>query len=334
VRTLGSVFKRGAVYYIVFTHRGRRYKESSGSTQRKVAIALLRRRISEVVEGRLLPRAERTTFENLVKLIEDDYRSGGRKSGTTMRYCLAHLRAGLGKILPADLTYQDLTRYVSARANAEAAPATIRREVATLGRMFKLAVRAGLLKIVPPLPTVHVQNARQGFFEDDELARLLAALPEDLRPLVEFIAITGWRSGEARGLKWANVDFAAGTVTLAAGTTKSGAARVFPFSAHPRLAALLHEQRKQARMPWVFQRDGQKIGEFKRAWKTACREAGCPGRVVHDLRRTACRRLVRNGVPEGTIMALCGWKTRAIFDRYNIVSLSDLQEGVRRDSRA
>jgi len=41
MRTLGSVFKRGKVYYIIFTHRGRRYKESSGQTQRKVAIALL-----------------------------------------------------------------------------------------------------------------------------------------------------------------------------------------------------------------------------------------------------------------------------------------------------
>ena len=65
MRTLGSVFKRGKVWYIIFTHRGRRYKESSGSTERRVAIALLRKRIAEVVEGRLMPSAERTTFEGL-----------------------------------------------------------------------------------------------------------------------------------------------------------------------------------------------------------------------------------------------------------------------------
>jgi integrase len=49
---------------------------------------------------------------------------------------------------------------------------------------------------------------------------------------------------------------------------------------------------------------------------------------VHDLRRTAARDFRRHGVSEGEIMKLCGWKTRAMFDRYNIIDEIDLAQAV------
>lgn len=135
--------------------------------------------------------------------------------------------------------YTDLVKYVEKRTAEGASAATVRYEIVALGRMFKLAVRAGMLKTVPPLPTIELRNARQGFFEADELARVLAALPADVAPAIEFASITGFRIGEVRALTWAQIDGDAGVIRLEGAQSKNAEGRTWPFGSHPRLAALM-----------------------------------------------------------------------------------------------
>jgi len=83
-------------------------------------------------------------------------------------------------------------------------------------------------------------------------------------------------------------------------------------------------------IPWVFHRRGTSIKNFDTAWRNACHRAGLPGRIFHDLRRTAIRNMVRVGIPERVAMMMSGHRTRAIFDRYDIVSETDLRDAADR----
>ena len=75
------------------------------------------------------------------------------------------------------------------------------------------------------------------------------------------------------------------------------------------------------------------IRAFRRAWAKACVEAGVPGRIPHDLRRTAVRNLERAGVPRSTAMALVGHETESIYRRYAINDEAMLKEGIEKLAR-
>lgn len=149
------------------------------------------------------------------------------------------------------------------------------------------------------------------------------------------------------------MDLTSGTLRLEPEETKTARARLFPFAVLPPLRALIDrqrayttavERRQGALVPWVFHREGSLIGDFHRTWAGAIDRAahegegalrrlvrpGLVGRLVHDLRRTAARTLIRAGVAQHVVMQLCGWKTDAMFRRYAIVDGRDLEAAVAR----
>lgn len=156
-----------------------------------------------------------------------------------------------------------------------------------------------------------------------------------------FAYITGWRMGsEILCLQWRQVDVKAGTVRLEPGTTKTGEGRTFYMTSELRAwlegqKALTEAlQRQSGRIiPWVFHRKGKPIGEFRKAWKTACKKAGVPGRIPHDFRRTAVRNLERAGVPRSVAMKMVGHRTESVYRRYAIVDEAMLREGAEKLAR-
>jgi integrase len=221
----------------------------------------------------------------------------------------------------------------------------VRYELAVLRRAMK-----GRMNPRPDFPSIGVHNARVGFFEPEEFEAVVRQLPDPLKRIAVVGYNTGWRKNEILGLTWARIDFDHGTMRLEPTSTKAGTStknnrgRTFPFGELPPLADVLRAQRAYteevqrrigAVIPWVWHRDdGSRICKIDEAWRAACKRAGYPGRLFHDLRRTAVRNLVRAGTPQHWAMELCGHKTPEVFRRYAITSEADLKQAVARLANA
>jgi len=366
-RKMGHVYRRAdsAYWWIGYSHGGKRYNESSQSTVKDDATDLLKRRLAETRVGRPASEVAKVTLKDIKEALDLDYRLNERRSKKRLDQAWARITEHFGEDAKAiSITSRTLNGYVTARLADKAKPGTIRVELAALRHGFKLALRSGLMlanEVPAAWPSIKPAKAREGFFDRAEHERLRAALPSDEGDLVEFLFWTGWRVGEAKGLRWKNVNRTAKVIRIE--TTKSGEPRTLPYGELPALVELIdrrHELTEAAKkkrkmvVPYVFHRAGDPIRHFRRSWTTACIKAGLgrevrepdqkneagevvkKGRVLerealripHDYRRSAARNLSRMGVPERVIMLLCGWKTRSVFDRYRIVPEADLREGL------
>jgi len=289
-------------------------------------------KINDAKAGRSAPVPGRTTFDDLVKLVAADAAAKQNRSAAAPSRFLAGHFAGWQA---AAITVDAVRSFEAARLAGGVVRATLNADLAWLRHALRLAIDAGRLVTMPKIRTPDPRNARQGFFETEELDRVLAKLPPALRPVVAFCYLTGWRcKSEVLPLTWAQVDWRARIVRLEPGTTKNKEGREFPFGALPALRALLEGQLAAAEpvsARFVFFGSAGRRLDYKpvrKAWRSACRAAKVPGRLLHDLRRTAVRNLVRAGVPQVVAMSLTGHKTAAVFHRYAIIDTVMQSEGV------
>jgi integrase len=261
-----------------------------------------------------------------------DYRVRRVKSLGSVLSHLKPLREHFGDWRALEITFRAIEAYITKRRENQKSNATINRELELLRRALRLAHDRQLLPSIPKVRVLTENNTRQGFFERPDLETVVSALPAYLQDFTRFAYLTGWRKGEIISLKWTDVDRDAGAIRLRPEAAKTGRGRTVMLEAD--LAALI-DRRWQARLlekdgnvrvtALVFHRDGEPVGDFRKAWATACQAGGVPDKLFHDLRRTAARNMVRAGVPERVAMALTGHLTRSMFDRYNIVSEDDLR---------
>src|SRR5262245_36231600 len=331
LRGMGRHFKRGRLWWIAYYYRGEEKREPTGSERESDAKNLLKKRLGEIGRGRFIgPKEERVAFEDMAADLLRDYETNAKKSLRSAKLSVHHLREYFGLDRALDIRTDKARSYMSKRQQEGASNASINRELAALKRMFSLAVQAGNLSAKPYIPTLEENNARQGFLDHGGFLALRDALPDYLKDPVTFLYLSGWRVSEMRALEWRDVDLSGRVVRLRPEISKNKDGRLLPLKGE--LLQVI-ERAKEGRRPdcfYVFHLDGQPVGDFRRAWKTACKAAGLNGIIVHDLRRTAVRNMVRAGIPERVAMSLSGHKTRSIFDRYNIVSEADLAQATER----
>jgi integrase len=273
---------------------------------------------------------QKLSIRDLGRMIQAHYEANGQRSADRMAHAIVHLDRYYGDRSATEAARRFLDYASKRRRSDGAALGTVQRERAALRLGLRLAWERGQIRSIPPIPRIQVKNQRRGFFSPEEFWRVHSELRNPVSDIALFAYITGWRRGEIFGLTWGEVDLEAGVLRLDPGTTKNGEGRLFPFATH-RLLSRLVERRHSLRCGlFVFHRKGLPVRSIRKEWKRACGRAGVGNRLLHDLRRTAARDMVRAGVPQPTVMKLMGHKTPAVFIRYAIQDETDLRSGVGR----
>ena len=351
----GRIFRRkdSQNYWIAYYLRGTEFRESAGTPDEKTATRFLKHRIKEVGADQLgirkfvEPASQRVTVKELLDALKERFTVNG-KNNNRFRSNLQPIAEWFGNCRATELTSTEIDKFIvhaqqhgrrknpvkpvgrhAGRPCSErpAKPASINRSLQLLTQAYKLAIENGILNTAPRIHKLsEVGNARQGFFGAMEFRSVLSNLPQYLADFCLYCYLTGWRAGEVKSLSWADLD--GDTLKVRAENAKTRTARTVPLVGE--LAELIERRRLQMSplTSLIFHYNGKRIGNFRKAWGTATKKAGCPGRLVHDLRRTAVRDMIRAGTPQSVAMSISGHKTNAMFLRYNITSDQDQRKAM------
>lgn len=337
--TRGRVFKRGRLWWIAYSYKGEEKRETSHSEDKTEAEALLGRRLAEIGADRTGskpfrgPEMGRVLVTELVENLLHHYEITRKPSLVTAQVHLKPVIEAFRKERVRDVDPARLRRYVEQRTLKGIAPATIQVELAFLKRAYNLALEDETIAFVPKFPSIHVDNARQGFFEAGDFEAVCRELPDYARDVAQFAYLTSWRKNEVLSLKWEDVDLRENTVHLPSKAAKTNRGRVIALEgdlldlirARKQVQVTLAQQTGKI-TEWVFHREGEQIKSIRTAWEAACRRAGVKGMLFHDLRRTAIRNMIRAGVSQNVAMKISGHRTDSIFRRYDIVDDRDLRD--------
>ncbi len=251
-----------------------------------------------------------------------------------------HIKPLLGNMKVAAVTREDVDGFMHAvaegrtaartktgkkrgLANVRGGKGTASRTVGLLGSIFSYAVRHRMRQDNPVRGvTRFADGRRERRLRDAEYKMLGAALEkaagEHIWPAAvaatRFLALTGWRSGEALGLRWAEIDLSRRTATL--GDTKTGrSVRPLSHAACDVLRSLTRVGDDALVFP-ATRGEGRMAG-FPKLWARIAKFGGLPADVTpHTLRHSLASLAGDLGYSETTIAALVGHQGRSMTSRY------------------
>jgi integrase len=316
-----GVYQRGESWYIDFYEDGKRYTERVGPVSKSVAEEKLSIRKSEVIRGEWKPKKIRVPFDKFKEQYLE-YSKGNKKPGSSLRdeCSLKHLIPFFGNKALSEITPFLIEKYKLVRKEEGAEPGTINRELGCLRHMFSMAMK---WRRAPTNPVREVKflkepKGKDRILTEEEEVRLLEAVrtghkAKHLEAIILTALHTGMRKGEILNLKWSNVDFKNGVITVE--KTKNDEIRKIPMN--KKLTETLEGAKKVSKGDYVFSENGKPYLDVKTGWWTALENAKIEGFRFHDLRHTFGSRLGMKGADIKTIQELMGHKDIKMTMRYS-----------------
>jgi integrase len=319
--------KRGNVWWSFLHRDGRRYAQSTGTSNFRQATKIeqhfredLNLRRHQIVE----PRPETTLTELwILFLAEGDCKAWHKDR---IKVLLPYFGA-----MPIGRIHKSMAVDYRRRRHAAktVTDTTINRDLEALRHLLFWAVEEGILT-ANPLKDLHLTPERRkprSILGLDEEAKLLSAAAPHLRSIIVMSLDTGMRRGEILSQLWEHVDFNRNLLFVTRSKTAGGEGREIPFTA--RVHDLLFAERKEEGLLFTFK--GKPIRIIKTAWKAAVRRAGIRYLRFHDLRHTHNSRLMEAGVIQDVRKVLMGHSTgEDINSRYTHVELPAKREAIRK----
>jgi len=302
-------------------YQGLQVRRSTGTTDKRLAEAILGQVRVQIIEGRFFekPEAQHRTLTELMDRYASEHaarRAGHRRELTSVN----NLKTFFGNPTLDQITPKHIVAYKNQRYTDGVKPATINRELATLKKAFNLARREWEWCTDNPVCRVSMErenNTRDRWLTVEEEQRLLDAAAPWLRELMVFAIYTGMRMGEILALTWAGVDLFRRTVTVF--RSKNGERRTIPvnttvlellkykYAARPRTTDLVFYSHAHTPL------DGSNI---RRTLTIALKSAKIHNLHFHDLRHTFATRMVQAGIDLYKVQRLLGHKSPIMTQRY------------------
>ena len=244
-----------------------------------------------------------------------------------------------GKKTLRTLTHGDIAKYRTIRLNTKTirgeqrSISSVNRELELIRRMLNIAIHQSWILRNPfnqgdALINKADETKRERILTKEEEERLLAACTrrrEHIRPIIICALDTGMRHGEILKLKWADVDFTGGRITIQAFNTKAMREREVGITDRlMRELQVLYEQSPKVDDLLVFGIEDN----VKKAFDAARRAAGLPDVRFHDLRHTCATRLNAEGIPLPEIGRILGHTQANTTYRYVNANIETVRRAV------
>lgn len=298
-------------------HRLGRFGTWTPEQARREAQRVLRARdLGEDPSGvRMAVRSAPTMAELLAEYVADmeSGRINGKKANTIYtdkNRIKRHILPGLGKFKVAMISQEQIENWIQTLS-----PGSARRTLGLTGAIFTYAIKKKLRLDNPvrgvETPQDKVRMRRLSIAEYAQLWTVLNDGSNIASDIFLLLAVSGWRSGEARLLKWQELDLDRRIATL--GDTKSGVS-VRPLST----AAIEIIQRQERSGEYVFAlQNGAPIGKLFHHWE----KLGMAKDVTpHVLRHSLASLAADMQMPDSIIAGLLGHRLGSITSRYTHLS--------------
>ncbi|MEW6686074.1 MAG: tyrosine-type recombinase/integrase [Candidatus Edwardsbacteria bacterium] len=321
------IYKRGKIWYIDYTYKGKRIRKRIGQSK-SVAELTLKDIEVKIAKGKHLGihESQKILFEDFAKQYLEYAKTN--KSANTYRLNITNLRA----LIPffkekylSEIVSQEIERYKTERLK-NVTPASVNRDLACLRHLFNKAIEWGYVSTSPMKGVKQLKEppGRLRFLSKEEIQRLFAELPYGSKTIVLFALYTGLRKSEILNLRWSEVDFKNRMIIVE--KTKTNERRIIPMN--QAVYKQLQEISIRRNGDLVFSDEYRK--NLRKNFETALKKVSIEDFRFHDLRHTFASYLVMNGASLKVAQQLLGHKDIKMTMRYSHLSQDHLQDAVNR----